>query len=242
MAHRLFRPEFDPAAPYVADRRFVCATVAYVPGMPFDRTKVPDRKLRSLYDQRKIAFAPGYVPRTGRGWASTPRAPRQVPSLTLPVAMVAHEPPRDPRLPRPVDASLHPTDEQVAAAMAGAYARRKAEEGPTAPEGVSATPPWENAPAAVISAPGAVRLGGPEGEVSFTAGHAIPAEASVVEIDAEADHVVEPQAEEPPAKPSRYEIRRVRGANGIWRDGQRMEYPLTRAQARQRLAELQATE
>ena len=55
---RYLREEFNRAREFVVTRSFVFAARGYVPGQPFDKTAATSRRLRQLYDQRKIAMAP----------------------------------------------------------------------------------------------------------------------------------------------------------------------------------------
>lgn len=52
---------FTPNAAFVAMRRITLASRNYVPGDNIDRTKIPDRLLRTLYEQRKIGYGPEVI-------------------------------------------------------------------------------------------------------------------------------------------------------------------------------------
>jgi hypothetical protein len=56
---RIFLPNFDRAADFVVARQFQFAGAPQVTGEPFDKTQCSDRKLRLLYDARKIKMING---------------------------------------------------------------------------------------------------------------------------------------------------------------------------------------
>lgn len=60
MRASIWLQKFDPAASFVVARSFMWASREQRPGEPFDKTSVPVRKLRLLYDARLIAM--GAVP------------------------------------------------------------------------------------------------------------------------------------------------------------------------------------
>lgn len=56
MRASIWLQKFDPAASFVVARSFMWAAREQRPGEPFDKTSVPVRKLRLLYDARLIAM------------------------------------------------------------------------------------------------------------------------------------------------------------------------------------------
>lgn len=55
---RYFRQEFDREREFVCARSFVFNARAYVPGQPIDKSRFTVRRLRQLFDNRYLAFAP----------------------------------------------------------------------------------------------------------------------------------------------------------------------------------------
>jgi len=51
------KPKFDPSRDFVVQRPFVAHGKAMVPNTPFDKSKVDERRLRQLYDQRFVTMA-----------------------------------------------------------------------------------------------------------------------------------------------------------------------------------------
>lgn len=56
---RALREEFDRGRDFVVARAFTCNNKELVPGVPFDKTQVPTRRLRQLFDLRMISMAGG---------------------------------------------------------------------------------------------------------------------------------------------------------------------------------------
>lgn len=54
----IWQKKFDPDAEYVVSKAFVFGGTAQHPGHSFDRTACNRRRLRQLYEQRRIAMAP----------------------------------------------------------------------------------------------------------------------------------------------------------------------------------------
>jgi hypothetical protein len=53
---RFFRADFDRRRDFVATRDFLYDSVSYIPGQRIDKTQFSDRRLRQLYDQRRIGY------------------------------------------------------------------------------------------------------------------------------------------------------------------------------------------
>lgn len=92
MRASIWLPKFDPAASFVVSRSFRWASREMRPGDPFDKTAVPVRKLRMLYDARLIAMGaapPAFDPlaelpvaETGGNSGSVAQAIEQPPQMS----------------------------------------------------------------------------------------------------------------------------------------------------------------
>jgi len=58
----IWLPKFDAAAKFVARHRFKLMGVLYLAGDPIDRTTITDKKLRQLYENRKVLAVDGKNP------------------------------------------------------------------------------------------------------------------------------------------------------------------------------------
>lgn len=61
MAREQWRGKFNPEAEFVVRRRMTVGGLTFLPGEPFDKTKVDARRLRVLFDHRSIIY-PGTNP------------------------------------------------------------------------------------------------------------------------------------------------------------------------------------
>lgn len=52
-----WRKAFDPERDFIVRRKVTCGGEKFVPGDVFDKTLLPTRRLRQLYDQRVIMFS-----------------------------------------------------------------------------------------------------------------------------------------------------------------------------------------
>lgn len=56
-----FFKRFNPKADYVVVRPFMTGGVNYEFGMPFDKSSVPERKVKTFFEARKITFAEAII-------------------------------------------------------------------------------------------------------------------------------------------------------------------------------------
>lgn len=108
---RQYRDAFDPAQTFIIRRPLRLNGEDLQPGKPFDKTRVPLRRLRQLFDQRMLS----YPTETGREWNKPPNPKRErlgdgTWSPEAPPSAEASSPAPEPRSADPRDAIDIPED------------------------------------------------------------------------------------------------------------------------------------